>query len=197
MQIAPNFDGPVPGENFTSDTRNYPWHRPPDFTDINEAIEFTIERLTEPEVGFTYMAMFEAGMDVTTATDIFVTLGIGEGKWTPDMAILIAGPVSRIFEILAKTYGIEPELGLDSGGIPLTAAYLKAVMEGEDPMEAGREAVEAEADEIKGSATPAPAGGLMGAPMASEGPAPDDEQMSMLGYGPEEEEMPAEEPEVK
>ena len=27
--------GPIPGENFTSDERNYPWHRPPEYTDTD------------------------------------------------------------------------------------------------------------------------------------------------------------------
>ena len=30
------FDAPIAGENFTSDTRNYPWHRPPEITDYDD-----------------------------------------------------------------------------------------------------------------------------------------------------------------
>ena len=33
------FDGPIPGANFTSDERNWPWHRAPDITDTDEALE--------------------------------------------------------------------------------------------------------------------------------------------------------------
>ena len=40
--IQPN--APIPGANYTSDTRNYPWHRPPDITDVDEALEHIMER---------------------------------------------------------------------------------------------------------------------------------------------------------
>ena len=40
MRTEPEFDGPIPGENFTSETKNYPWHRPPEITDYDEALEF-------------------------------------------------------------------------------------------------------------------------------------------------------------
>ena len=40
QRIIDDFDpaqpsGPIPGENFTSDERNYPWHRPPEYTDMD------------------------------------------------------------------------------------------------------------------------------------------------------------------
>ena len=35
-----NFDAPIPGENYTAETKNYPWHRPPDIVDYDEAIDF-------------------------------------------------------------------------------------------------------------------------------------------------------------
>lgn len=179
----PNFDAPIPGENYTSDTKNYPWHRPPDITDYDQAIEFSMERLTEEEVGFTYMTMLEGGMSIATATDIFVTMGIANGKWTPDYAILIAGPVSRILEIMAKSYGIKAELGTESNMPRVTSAYLKAIREGDN--QAAQEAaaaVQEEAGDIKAAM---PTGGLMGAP-ATDAPAPEDEQLSMLGYGAED-----------
>lgn len=182
MAIDALLDGPIPGENYTSDTKNYPWHRPPDIVDIDEAIQWSIENLTEEEAGFAMLSLIEAGTDIVTAADIFVTIGIAKGKWTPDFAILLAGPVARVLEIMAKAYEVEYKLGLEKRGPRMTSAFLKAAREGRvEPVDMGGE-------EAATEAPPAPiaAGGLMGAPMAGL-PAPEDEQMSMLGYGPEEE----------
>ncbi len=44
-----NFEGPIPGENYTSDTKNYPWHRPPEFDDLDKAIDYIGKRLTKEE----------------------------------------------------------------------------------------------------------------------------------------------------
>lgn len=118
-------DGPIPGENYTSDTRNYPWHRPPEITDIDEAIEVMIKRLTERETSYTVLSMLQAGVDVVTLTDIFVTSGIGKGKWTVDMALLLAGPTSHMIKLMAEGYGIKYRMGLDDDPMP-TFAFLKA-----------------------------------------------------------------------
>lgn len=191
MAIDALLDGPIPGENYTSDTKNYPWHRPPDIVDIDEAIQWSIENLTEEEAGFAMLSLVEAGTDIVTAADIFVTIGIAKGKWTPDFAILLAGPVARILEIMAKAYEVDYKLGLEKRGPRMTSAFLKAAREGRvEPVDMGggeEAAPEAPAP------FPAAAGGLMGAPTDAL-PAPEDEQMSMLGYGPEEEQPPMDTP---
>ena len=33
---------PIPGANYTSDTRNYPWHRPSDITTYDEAVSVLV-----------------------------------------------------------------------------------------------------------------------------------------------------------
>lgn len=180
MAIDALLDGPIPGENYTSDTKNYPWHRPPDIVDIDDAIQWSMENLTEEDAGFAMLSLIEAGTDIVTAADIFVTIGIAKGKWTPDFAILLAGPVARILEIMAKAYEVDYKLGLEKRGPRMTSAFLKAAREGRvEPIEMAEEEAAPDAP------APIAAGGLMGAPMAGL-PAPEDEQMSMLGYGPED-----------
>lgn len=117
-------DGPIPGENYTSDTRNYPWHRPPEITDMDKAIEASIKQLSTREGAFGLLNSLQAGITVVQATDMFVTSGIGSGKWTPDFAILLAGPVAKMIEIMAKDAGITFAMGLDDDPLP-TAAYIK------------------------------------------------------------------------
>ena len=170
-------DAPIPGANYTSDTRNWPWHRPPDITDVDEALEHVIENLTETDAGMRYMSLIEAELPLTSVTDIIVTLGIGRGKWTPDFAILIAGPVTRLLEIMAKAYKIEYDLGIDDEpNIATSVVYKRAIelSETEDEEDTEEPVEETMEDEE-------PQGFMM---MASE-----DEQSSMLGYDTEEEEL--------
>jgi hypothetical protein len=123
------FSQPIPGENYLSDTKNYPWHRPPEITDIDEAIEKSLEKLTSEEGAVGLLTMLELGIDVATITDIFVTKGIGSGKWTPDFAVLLAGPISHIICLMAKGYGIEYDLGIDDKTKPKTASFFKSLRE--------------------------------------------------------------------
>ena len=75
------------------------------------------------------VTVFFKGIDVATITDIFVTKGIGSGKWTPDFAILLAGPISHIICLMAKGYGIEYDLGVEDNRKPKTANFFKSLRE--------------------------------------------------------------------
>ena len=171
-------NAPIPGANYTSDTRNWPWHRPPDITDIDDCLDYVMENLTETDAGLRYMAMIEAGMPITTITDMVVTLGVGKGKWTPDFAILVAGPVTKIIEIMAKSYNIEYDLGIDEEPDYKSAVYYQTfgrdigAIKDKKEVEELPEVEEDTKDEA----------GFMSESSAKE-------QLAMLGYGQEEEEI--------
>lgn len=122
-QLMP--DGPIPGENYTSDTRNYPWHRPPEITDMDKAIEASIKQLSTTKGSYGLLNTLQAGVTIVQAADMFVTSGIGQGKWTPDFAILLAGPVAKMMEIMAKDAGIKYNMGLDDLKEPTFHFYKK------------------------------------------------------------------------
>lgn len=119
--------GPIPGENYTSDTKNYPWHRPPEHTDLDKAIDAIAKKLLSEDAAIGLLSMVQAGTDIATLTDTFLTSGIGAGKWTPDFAILLAGPTSHIMCLMCKGYGIKYDLGLDEKKTPYTKAYFEAI----------------------------------------------------------------------
>jgi hypothetical protein len=126
MPVSP-MSGPIPGENYTSDTKNYPWHRPPEITDLDQAIEVSSKQLMSEEGSTGLVTMLQAGIDIATLTDVFVTSGIGAGKWTPDFAILLAGPISHIIYLMAKGYGIDADLGIDLPKNTRTKSYVDTV----------------------------------------------------------------------
>jgi len=169
-------DAPIPGANYTSDTRNYPWHRPPDITDVDEALEHIMERLTETDDGMRYMSLIETGSTIASIADIVVTLAIGRGKFTPDFAVLIAGPVARILEIMAKSYKIKYDLGIDEKDNYTTSVVYKQILKSSRPKKVEEENTE---DSSSTEDLPEEEGGLMSA--VSE-----EEQASMLGYDVEE-----------
>jgi hypothetical protein len=169
---------PIPGENFTSDWGNYPWHRPPDINDANEAIEYVAGRLAESDDGLQYMSYLKAGISVAAVTDMILTLGIADGKWTIDFAILIAGPVARMVTIMAKSYNVDYELGIDTDSKFVPSESIRIEM---DLTEKQQKEMKAEMENVEAPEEGAPAdAGLM--VMASP-----EEQNTMLGYGPDEE----------
>jgi hypothetical protein len=127
-----NFDGPIPGENYTSDTKNYPWHRPPEFTDLDEAIEYIGKRLTNEDNAVGFLTMAQNGVSILDLTMMFLTSGMGAGKWTLDYALLLAGPTAHILRTVIKAYGIPVNMGFKVDGMesaPPSKEFFGAVKE--------------------------------------------------------------------
>lgn len=127
MKNAPIATGPIPGENFTSDTRNYPWHRPPEYTDVDKALEACSKKIFGKDTSSGLVTMMEMGVPIVGLTSAFVLSGIGSGKWTPDYALLLAGPVSHMMVLLAKANGVEYNLGIEDTVVPPSSSFFKEV----------------------------------------------------------------------
>lgn len=153
------FDGPIPGENFTSDTKNYPWHRPPEITELDDIVEYAAQKLMSEEGSVGLLTMMEMGVDVATLTDMFITSCIGAGKWTVDMGILAAGPISHIMCLMAKGYGIEYDLGLDSKMKGTSKHFFKAF---KTPKKIDKDKAKAAVDSVDMTQVDTSGGGFMG-----------------------------------
>lgn len=172
------FDGPIPGANFTSDTRNYPWHRPADLNKYDEIVDYYAAKVNEEETQDLVMSLLEMKMPVTAVVAMLLKQGISKGKVGIDMAILTAGPIARYISILADEQEIEHRIGIEDRVVKVTPAKLKAAM-----LQTEEEVPEEEAEE-----TPEEPVGLMQRPAPEDMPAaPSAEQSKMLGEEPEDE----------
>lgn len=150
--------GPIPGENFTSDTKNYPWHQPPEFVDINKALDMLAVKLTDFKRANGILTMVEMGSPLTRVADMILTAGIGEGKWTPDFALLLAGPVTRMLELLCIGFEVEYEIGIEEDEDDfVTSSFFKEDTSLKENA-SGFKILEEEMPEIKEEATEASAG---------------------------------------
>jgi hypothetical protein len=110
--MMPVNSGPIPGENFTSDTKNYPWHQPPEYSDIDEALDYLSGRITQFKVANGLLTMAEMGTPLYQIASFVLISGVGEGKWTPDFSLLLAGPVTRMIELMCIGFDVKYELGI-------------------------------------------------------------------------------------
>ena len=106
---APNnpFDAPIPGQALTDKPGNAPWEHPPQFTDTEEVADFIFDRLTTPQMAEQIIAMLDAGVPVEAIGRIIVFAGFTEGKWTPDIAFIIAEPVMKMIATVGFLGGVK------------------------------------------------------------------------------------------
>ena len=182
-------DAPVPGANLLADTRNYPWHRPPDITDYDEAVSYMISRISQEEQAELVYSLLQIDTTVTTIVSGLLMQSIAKGKIPIDLAILISGPVARYIEVIAQTNGYKYDMGTDtSDRVKITPTLLKMAM---GIVEDDDEEMEDTPEEVVSAI---PEGDLMGAPMDQDKmTASEEEQASMLGMDADSEEPVEEE----
>ena len=109
LREAPNnpFDAPVPGQSLTDKPGNGPWEHPPQYTDTAEAADFVWEQLSTPEFAEQVIAMLDASIPIEAIARVILFGGFAEGKWSPDVAFIIAEPVMKMIATVGMLGGVK------------------------------------------------------------------------------------------
>lgn len=84
------FDGPIPGQSLTTQPKNYPWERPPETSDPDEAIVHHLTRLAQPKVMDRVLDAVTAGLPVSMVTELVLTGAVAKGIHSIDISMMIA-----------------------------------------------------------------------------------------------------------
>lgn len=99
---------PIPGQSLTSNPDEpRPFERPPDFTNFKEALDYIAAELLLEE---NFMPMVLAMGDGIPVTDLAMQIGyVGfrEGKWNPDLMMMLMEPIMYLLMALAEKAGIK------------------------------------------------------------------------------------------
>tara|TARA_R110000796_G_scaffold83835_1_gene183073 strand:+ start:63 stop:566 length:504 start_codon:yes stop_codon:yes gene_type:complete len=158
-QEANDFDRPIPGQSLTDEPGNYPWEHPPQYTDLREARDRIFNGISEPENAKQLLTMLVSNVPAEAIVRTVLFAGFTEGKWTVDMATLLAPVVLIQIVGMAKAAGIEKfRILLDEQpDDDFTEAMVNV------SADTGVKGVKAAAKQIK-EKVQAPSGGLMGQP---------------------------------
>lgn len=98
---------PIPGSSLTNSKDNpYPWESPPQFTELQPAIDAIFIELTEPEAYYSLLGLLENGLPVGDVTQIVLQDGFQKGMWNPDLLMLLIEPVMYMIIALAEKGGV-------------------------------------------------------------------------------------------
>ena len=84
-----SFDASIPGQSLTNTPGNAAWEHPPQFTDVDEAMNFIMQKLTNVQMAEQVILMLKSKIPVEAITRLIVFGGFTEGKWSVDMAVLL------------------------------------------------------------------------------------------------------------
>lgn len=165
---------PIPGENLTQDTRKYAWHRPPQFPEFDDAFEFFIDDFMANEERVTAgITVLRTGIPATSLISTLLTHMVSEGRISPDMSIVLAGPIYKVFTKTMDAMGVSYLSGFD------TVEEMEMFLQEQDEMgtkpkktkkltKEQEDEIEALEEELKEQEGQIPVGGLMGASAQEE-----------------------------
>ena len=109
MELVDPFSKPVPGQSLTNDPDNpYPWESPPEFVNVNTAIDSIVMNLLSDEEKLANIIEVLASGEIPIAgiAQIILEDGFRKGKYNPDLMLLLAEPLMVILMALAERAGI-------------------------------------------------------------------------------------------
>ena len=154
-----DFDRPIPGQSLTDEPGNYPWEHPPQYSDVREARDRIFEGMTQEENAKQLLTMLVSDVPAEAIVRTVLFAGFTEGKWTVDMATLLAPIVLLQVVNMARAAGVEKfRILLDEQPDDDFTEAMVSVS-----ADTGVKGVKAAAKQIK-EKVQAPTGGLMGQP---------------------------------
>ena len=105
---------PIPGQSLTnSPDQPYGWEQPPEVTSTREAMLMIFDSLTVPEATANILLALKGGTGVIDIASITLYAGFLEGKWNPDLMMLLMEPT--MYMVMALAEKAEVEYVLESG----------------------------------------------------------------------------------
>lgn len=114
LNVITNTGRPIPGQSLTSDPDNpAPYEQPPEYTSVHEASEYIFNNLIQEENYVPLMRLLLDDMPIMDIAQTLIFTGFTEGKWTPDLMLMLAEPVAYMLLALAERAGIDPVIYRD------------------------------------------------------------------------------------
>ena len=109
-----NAGKPIPGQSLTNDPdQRYPWENPPEYTDYKQALNFIADQLLDKEVYVPLMKGIGAGVPITDITLQMLQAGFEQGKWNPDLLMMLIEPTVYTLMALAEKANIQYRINGD------------------------------------------------------------------------------------
>ena len=97
----------IPGQSLTNNPdQPYPFEKAPEFTQLRDALEFMFYKFTEQEFYIPAIQNISEGVPIMEIVQLALFTGFSEGKWNPDLMMLLMEPCTYMLMALAERAGI-------------------------------------------------------------------------------------------
>ena len=166
-----SIDAPIAGQSLTTELGNRPWEQPPQYTTVEDALNFYIPRIMEPTLRNDMLNTLEMGVPITTFANALQMAAVMQGKHTIDVGILVLPVLIEAIAYVADLEDVDYVMGTEieeedntfsMSNIALAKKRIKERMAKEKDMPMPEEDIEEPmVEEEMTMEAEAPVGGLM------------------------------------
>jgi|TARA_R110002153_G_scaffold57359_2_gene157808 hypothetical protein len=111
--------GPIPGQSLVNDpSQPYPWEQAPEFANPKDALDYMVATIFQPEPMKEIVGALANGAAVADIAMVMLYAKFTEGKFNPDVLMLLAEPVMYVIMAIGEEanikYNIEDSNDLDN-----------------------------------------------------------------------------------
>ena len=108
----PLLDAPIPGQALTHELGARPWQSPPQYSTVDEAVDYYTSRLSTPEATEQIVEILKMGIPVTSLANTIQMGSIMDGKHSIDVGMLVLPLIVEVIMFIAEQEGIDYDDGL-------------------------------------------------------------------------------------
>ena len=109
-----NAGRPIAGQSLTSSPeQRRPFEQSPEFVNFKEALDYTVAELLREEVYTNIVVGIGQGIPVADVALEIGYAGFREGKWNPDLMLMLIEPLVYVLMALCEKAGVEYKLSSD------------------------------------------------------------------------------------
>jgi hypothetical protein len=143
------FDAPIPGMSLTHELGARPWQSPPQYTTVDEAVEYYLERMSTDEFMDQMADVLEMNVPVTTLANTIQLASVMDGKHTVDVGMLVMPLLMEMIMLIGDNAGVKYDSGLTDAPDNTTKDTLIEAVRKEMQQKIDESEEEPEVEEVK------------------------------------------------
>ena len=121
------FDRPIPGMSMTHELGARPWQTPPTYATVEEAADYYIERMANPDFRDQLLDIMEMKIPLTTLANTIQLGSVMEGIHTVDVGMLMIPILVETMMLIGDNADVDYVTGME-GGKPARPAMIDKII---------------------------------------------------------------------
>jgi hypothetical protein len=110
----PLLDAPIAGQHMVSELGGRPWQQAPQYTTVDEAIEYYLDRMSSEEFTDQLVDVLEMDVPVTTLANTIQMAGVMDGKHSIDVGMLVMPLLMEMIMLVGDMADVKYDSGMEN-----------------------------------------------------------------------------------